>query len=149
MSVSQKCQYALRALFELAKRHGQGVSKIAEIAEAQAIPLRFLEVILNQLKQGGFVGSRRGNAGGYFLISSPKELTVGEVLRFIQGPLGPVDCLTEKPKERCPLYGNCVFYSMWVKADEAVSAVYDNTTFQDLVEQEAKKAAAYVPRYCI
>ncbi len=66
MHISQKCQYALRAIFELAKRKGQGPVKIAETAEAQAIPLRFLEVILSQLKQGEFVSSQRGNKGTDF-----------------------------------------------------------------------------------
>ena len=67
MSVSLKCQYGLRALFELARRAGNGPTRIQEIAEAQAIPPRFLENILNQLRRGGFVESRRGKAGGFVL----------------------------------------------------------------------------------
>ncbi len=70
MLVSQKSQYALRAVFELARRNGGLPVKIADIAEAQAIPQRFLEVIMNQLKQGGFVESRRGKRGGYLLARS-------------------------------------------------------------------------------
>ena len=120
---------------------------IAEIAEVQAIPLRFLEVILSQLKQGRFVTSQRGNKGGYILVSSPEELTVGEIMRFMQGPLGPVDCVTAGSKDTCPLYGDCAFLPMWEKVGAAVSDVYDNTTFQDLVNQEKqnsrKKALSY------
>ena len=149
MLISQKCQYALRAIFELAKQNGQGPVKIAEIAEVQAIPLRFLEVILGQLKQAGFVVSQRGNKGGYILVRSPDELTVGEVMRFMQGPVGPVDCVVGGSKDKCPLYGDCAFLPMWEKARKAISDVYDNTTFQDLVDQEKRKAGKCVLRYSI
>jgi len=138
MLVSQKCQYALRAIFELAKRTGQGPVKIAEIAEAQAIPVRFLEVILGQLKQGRFVVSQRGSEGGYQLARPPQELTVGEIMRFVEGPLAPVTCGLDpaKTKDKCPFYGNCVFLPMWEKARRAAADVYDSTTFQGLVTQE-------------
>ena len=140
MLISQKCQYALRALFDLACRYGEGPIRIAEIAEVQAIPPRFLEAILAQLKQAKFVASQRGNEGGYYLIRPPQELTVGEVIRFVQGPFAPVDCTTTKSREQCPLYGECVFLPMWEKAQKALSDVYDSTSFQDLVEQYREKS---------
>jgi Rrf2 family protein len=149
MLISQKCQYALRSIFELAKRTGQGPVKIADIADAQAIPPRFLEVILSQLKQAGFVHSTRGNRGGYVLARSPQQLTVGEVIRFVEGPLGPVVCAVDDASSDCPLRGNCVFLPMWEKVKQAISNVYDNTTLQDLVQQEAQKHRAYVPSYAI
>lgn len=149
MLISQKCQYALRAIFELARCNGQGPVKIAKIAEAQAIPLRFLEAILNQLKQAGFVTSQRGNRGGYTLARSPRELTVGEVIRFIQGPVGPVDCVIDGSKDKCPLYGDCAFLHMWERVRKAMLEVYNNTTFQDLVDYERQKSGEYVPRYSI
>jgi Rrf2 family protein len=148
MLLSQKCQYGLRSIFELAKRHGQGPVRIADIAEAQAIPLRFLEIILNQLKQGGFAESQRGNRGGYLLVRSPSELTVGHVIRFLDGPLGPVLCTTGATTD-CPLYGECVFLPMWERVRNAISAVYDTTTFQDLVDQEKQKRTASVCSYTI
>jgi Rrf2 family transcriptional regulator, cysteine metabolism repressor len=151
MQISQKCQYALRALFYLAVRSGEGPIRIADIAENQAIPVRFLEAILAQLKQGKFVASQRGNVGGYYLVRSPGELTVGEVIRFIEGPLGPVACLdgSERDEERCALYGECVFMPMWEKAEHAISDVYDGTTFQSLVEQEKKKSKKAESTYSI
>lgn len=78
MLLSQTCQYALRAVFEMAKRSGGGPIKIDAIARAQSIPPRFLAAILNQLKQGGFVESRRGADGGYRLRQAPDNLSVGE-----------------------------------------------------------------------
>ena len=149
MLVSKKCQYALRAVFELARRYGQGPVKIAEVARVQAIPPRFLEVILSQLKQGGFVASQRGNEGGYVMARPPGHLKVGEVVRFIEGPIGPVRCVSDDSTQDCPLYGDCVFLPMWEKVGKAISDVYDTTTFQDLVEREKRRAEDYVPSYSI
>ncbi len=149
MLVSQKCQYALRAIFELARRNGQGPTKIAEIAEAQAIPKRFLEVILGQLKQGGFATSQRGSEGGYRLARDPAGLSVGEVIRFVQGPIGPVDCLVDEVRDTCPLHEGCVFLPMWQEVADAISGVYDSTTFEDLIEQDAQIQAKHVPSYAI
>ena len=147
--LSQKCQYALRAVFELAKHYGEGPVKIAQVAKVQAIPARFLEVILSQLKQGGFVESRRGKEGGYLLARPPQELTTGEVIRFIEGPLGPVACVEGSAAEECPLHERCVFLPWWRRLQEAVSAVYDGTTFQDLLDEESRMQTRYVPSYAI
>jgi Rrf2 family protein len=149
MQVSLKCQYALRAIFELARRKDRTPAKIADIAEAQAIPPRFLEVILSQLKQGGFVESRRGSEGGYLLARSPARLTVGEVIRFMQGPVGPVECVVGKSRERCPLYADCAFLPMWEKVRDAISEIYDSTTFKQLVEEAELRAGHYMPSYAI
>lgn len=149
MFISQKCQYAVRATFELAKRYGQAPVRIVDIAEAQAIPPRFLEVILNQLKQGGFVLSQRGSKGGYTLARSPAELSVGDIIRFIEGPVGPVVCAMGRSHNDCRLYGTCVFLPMWERVREAVSAVYDQTTFASLVEAEARRSEEYVASYAI
>ena len=149
MLISQKCQYALRALFELAKREGDGPIRIADVARVQAIPPRFLEVILAQMKQGGFVHSQRGNRGGYSLARPADEVTVGDVIRFVEGPLGPVICAMGSTEKECPLYGGCVFLPMWEKVRDAVAGVYDNTTLKDLVEQEAQRDVGYVSCYAI
>ncbi|MBE3132945.1 MAG: Rrf2 family transcriptional regulator [Acidobacteria bacterium] len=147
--LSQKCQYGLRAVFELARHYGKGPIKIADIAAAQAIPPRFLEVILSQLKQGGFVDSRRGASGGYELKRSPGDLAVGEVIRFIEGPIGPVMCLTGQDQDNCRLRGNCVFLGMWEKAGKAIAQVYDGTTFGGLVEEDRLRKRDYVSSYAI
>ena len=147
--VSQKCQYGLRALFELAKHYGGSPVSISQIAEVQAIPARFLEVILSQLKQGGFVTSRRGREGGYLLARAPQTVTAGEVIRFIEGPLGPVACLPGGAMTSCPMRQHCVFLPMWQRAHDAVAAVYDNATLQDLIEEEDRANLVHVPMYAI
>jgi len=148
MQISQKCQYALRAVFELALRASDSPVKVGEIAEAQAIPPRFLEVILNQLKRGAFVESRRGTGGGYALARSPAELTMGEIIRFIEGPFKPVSCLVGHSDERCPLYGGCVFLDVWEEAVKGMTDVFDRTTFQELVKR-SKQKDPYVSSYTI
>ena len=149
MNLSQRCQYALRALFELATRGGEGPIPAGEIAEAQAIPPRFLELILAELKQAGYVESQRGARGGYQLAVSPDGVTVGEVIRLVEGPLGPVKCLASPDHGDCPLMGRCVFLGLWERAYEAVSQVYDTTSLQDLVDQAGAAQQRYVASYCI
>ncbi|MDR2516335.1 MAG: Rrf2 family transcriptional regulator [Spirochaetaceae bacterium] len=143
MSVSVKCQYALRSLFELAKRKGGGLTRIQEIAAAQAVPVRFLENILNQLRQGGFVESRRGKMGGFALARSPAEITVLEIVSFIDGPVYAFDCEGKEPLRKCPLGPSCVFMPLWRKARRALETVYAGTTLQDLLDSEPPCAVTY------
>ena len=132
----KKNQYALRAIFELAKHMDQGPVKISEIATAQSIPLRFLEVILNQLKASGIVDSKRGFYGGYFLIKPPNQVSVGDVLRFLSRDLSPSDCIACVSKTSCPFDGRCAFSSMWIRVKQAAFNIYDETSFQDLIDRE-------------
>ncbi len=134
----KKNQYALRAIFELAKYLGQGPKKISEIAEAQSIPMRLLEVILGQLKSSGWVESKRGFYGGYFLKCSPKEISVGDILRFMQGPSRQAECVACVSKGDCPFDGQCAFAPMWNKVDAAMFKIYDETTIHDLLKVEKK-----------
>ncbi len=143
MPVSQKCQYALRAIFELARSDSNVPVKMAQIAKRQAIPLRFLEIILHELKRGGFITALRGKDGGCMLTRSPKDLTVGEIVRFIEGTLAPVGCITSGSKDSCPLYGECVFLPLWERAQKALAEVYDGTTFQDLLDQDSELMKKY------
>jgi Rrf2 family protein len=96
MRISKKCQYGLQAVFELAVRKTGQPVKIHQIAGAQNIPPRFLEVILNQLRHAGFVESRRGNEGGYMLARDAEELTVGQVIRCMTGALPMVAAAWER-----------------------------------------------------
>jgi len=149
MNISQECQYALRAVFELAKRQGGGPVSVGRIAKVQAIPPRFLELILGNLKRSGYVVSRRGAGGGYLLAVSPRDLSVGDIIRFVDGPLDPVACIAGKEGGSCPLRGDCAFAVVWERAKRAVEGVYDNTSFGDLVEQERDHPRSNVPMYSI
>ena len=136
MLITKKNQYALRAVFELAKHRGKGPIKISHIAETQAIPERFLEVILGQLKKSGFVQSKRGYQGGYMLRVSPDKLTVGALMRFLRPDVAPTECMAPIPEDNCPFHGNCAFFPMWRLVKDAMFEVYDRTSIQDLLNND-------------
>jgi Rrf2 family protein len=141
MNLSVKTEYALQALFDLAT-HSQGEPvKIAEIARRQKIPQKFLELILSSLKQGGFVESRRGADGGYLLARPADAITVGEVVRFVEGGRGArghAGRQTDSP-----------FTDMWRRVDEAVSGIVDRTTFAELGRAWRESQNRYVPNWDI
>lgn len=103
MITSQKARYAVRAVLELSKRNGSGPVKAAEIARVQQIPVRFLESILWELWLAGVVKSVRGKDGGYLLAKPPAEVTMGELIRVIQGPAYAADCLDPAKSGECAL----------------------------------------------
>ena len=145
MLVTQKKQYALRAIFELAKHQPDAPLKTVVIAEAQAIPVRFLEVIMGQLKRAGLVNSKRGFAGGYSLQRPAEKITVGDIFRALEGTAHTGACMACTAKGDCPFFGNCVFMGLWNQAQGAVDAVYDQTTIQMLVDQERAHADDHSP----
>ena len=142
--ITRKYQYALRAVFELAKHRGEGPTKISAIAEAQSIPPRFLEVILSQLKGSGLVDSKRGFYGGYFLTRSPEKITVGEIFQFLLGTSDPVECVACISKKDCPFDGRCVFASLWEQVTSAIDTIYNQTTIQDLIENEMQTQTKHI-----
>ena len=149
MKISKKCQYALKAIFELALRNPGGPVKIQNIAEAQGISHRFLEAILNELKRGGFVESRRGSEGGYMLTRDAKELTVGEVFEYMQGTISLSPDSTGKGKKVAVFCGDNAFEQLWQEVNRAMFEVCDSKTFADLVEFERNRRDARVPNYII
>lgn len=149
MVLSQKTQYAVRAVLELAKHAGSGPVKASSIASAQATPAKFLESILGQLRQAGIVDSQRGKEGGYQLSRHPGDITVGDVIRVVQGPISGVECIETASGRDCSLRPGCVLLPMWEKAHSAMMDVYDGTTFAALVEQERDAARCEVIDYAI
>jgi len=136
LNISVKGEYALQAIFDLASQRPNEPVKIADIARRQRIPQKFLELILAGLKQGGFVESRRGAEGGYLLARAPESITVGDVLRFVEGPFqgrGRNRKKTETP-----------FTAMWNDVDGAVSGIIDQTTFADLLHRWAERQNRFV-----
>jgi len=148
MRIPKKCQFALRAVFELALREPSQPVKIYQIAGAQNIPPRFLEAILNQLKHAGFVDSRRGNEGGYMLARAAKNLTVGEVIRHIHGPISMDTDDIKKADKSDYFYGDYAFKQLLENVNDAISGVCDNMTFAQLVEYEKTKTTS-VHNYAI
>jgi Rrf2 family protein len=136
MNISVKGEYALQAIFDLAAQPAGEPVRIAGIARRQKIPRKFLEIILVGLKQAGFVESRRGAEGGYLLARSAESLTVGEVLRSIEGPpQGP-----SRPRRKA----ETPFTDVRRQVDCAVSEVVDKTTFAGLLRGWTEKQNQYV-----
>jgi Rrf2 family protein len=129
-------QYALRAVFELAKHRGKGPTKVSDIADAQSIPVRFLEVILNRLKGSGLIGAKRGFYGGYFLTRAPEHITVADIMGFMQRPSRPTECAACKATVKCPYGHRCAFMAMWNRVSHAILQVYTETTIQDLLDND-------------
>lgn len=148
MKISKKCQYALKALFELAWRNSGKPVKTHRIAAAQRMSTRFTEIILNELKHGGFVESKRGNEGGYMLARDAESLTVREVIEYIQGPISLVPDAA-KPNGDASFLGNEAFRELWNEVNEAVRDVCGSKNFADLVEFERSKRASCLPNYSI
>ena len=135
MNISVKGEYALQAIFDLASQRPGEPVKIADIARRQRIPQKFLELILSGLKQGGFVESRRGAEGGYLLARSAESISVGEVLRYVEGP---------QAKSRQRRKADTPFTGMWQEVDRAVSDVIDHRTFADLLRGWTEKQNKFV-----
>ena len=148
MKISRKCQYSLKALFELAWRNSGKPVRTYSIAEAQRMSPRFTEVILNELKRGGFVESKRGNTGGYMLARDASDTTVREVIEYIQGPISLVPEATKAVGD-ADLLGDTAFKELWQEVDNAVCDVCGSKTFADLVEFERTSRTESVPNYCI
>jgi Rrf2 family protein len=137
MLITQKHKYALRAIFELGKRYrSEDQVKLAQIAEIQAIPLRFLEAIMAELKSSGIVASKRGYRGGYTLLHHPDQISVGDIFRFLDDAQSRDRCNACDAREKCLLQGDCAFMPMWEKVQKAIYEVYDQTSIQDLLDNE-------------
>lgn len=137
MNISVKGEYALQAIFDLAAQPQGEPVKIAEIARRQRIPQKFLELILAGLKQGGFVESRRGAEGGYRLARPADQITVGEVLKFIE---------TGKRSRRASANA---FTDLWQRVDQSISAILDHTSFAELVRRWQESQMKYIPNWQI
>jgi Rrf2 family protein len=147
MAITQKSKYALRAILELAVRYGHGPISIGEIAKAQAIPARFLEAILAQLKRANLVESRRGNEGGYVLARPPDHISVGDVLRVVQGSLAEPEA--GRGQGNGSHASQTIFTPIWEAAVRSASSVYDAESFQVLSERYRTALGNHAPDYSI
>lgn len=136
MKITYRGDYALKALFQLALRYegdAGSVMPITEIARHGDMPVKFLEQILLALRRGGFVKSRRGVKGGFFLARPPAEITVGQIVRFIEGPIEPIECIGKETYRGCKDIACCIFRDIWKEVRNAISGIVDTLTLADLV----------------
>ena len=146
--ITQKAKYAFKALFHLAEQP-DGVSlPIEEIAKAADIPRKFLEHILLDLKKKGVVASRRGRAGGYVLLKNPAEMTIGSILRAVDGPIAPLPCISRTAYRRCADCKDektCVVRRLFADTYSATLLLMDGTTLADALAGRTPTEVAREP----
>jgi Rrf2 family protein len=146
MRISQRGLYALKALIHLAEAEGRGVVKIHEIAEAEAIPEKFLEGILVALKNGRVVSSRRGREGGYRLRRPAAEIPLGDVVRMMDGPLAPFGDAAELAHRVRTEPRHPGLFDLFLDVRNAAAAILDHTTLAGLVERNRRMVGARARR---
>ena len=138
--ISQKTKYALKALMTLADESAKGrqALTIEDIAQKSGTPKRFLEHILLELRNHGYLASRRGRAGGYALIKEPKQVSIGELMRHLDGPVAPLPCLSRRAYQRCedcPDEAACRIRKLFGQVFWAYLLLIESLTLDDLKEQ--------------
>jgi Rrf2 family protein len=143
MKLSKRGEYALRALIDLglAQELGQRLLKIRELAGKERLPEKFLEQILVQLKNAGYLGSRRGKRGGYFLQKPMREIKIGDVVRLMDGPLAPIRCVSKNAYARCscPDEDHCGLRILMEDVRAAIAGILDRHTLADVVNVTLRK----------
>jgi len=136
--ISKKTKYGLKALVHLAGLQGSQPVLISELARSQNIPKKFLEFILLSLRKGGILQSRIGKGGGYYLGLAPSKVSIGSVVRILEGDLAPIQCLSETNYARCNECldeTTCGIRLVMVDVNNAVAQVFDRLTLADMIER--------------
>ncbi len=154
MKLTSRGDYATRIVLELSTVEGSEPVSVHELAIRTAISEKYLEQIMLGLRTAHIVRSERGVNGGYALTRRPKHLTVGEVVRAMDGPFAPSPCASRTahvpcPVYRCPSEESCVLRGLWMEVRDAISGVLDRTTFAELTERQRATAGARGDRYAI
>ena len=135
MMISTRGRYALRVMIDLAERQTSDFTPLKEIAARQEISEKYLESIVKNLVQNGFLEGLRGKGGGYRLVRAPEEYTVGSILRLMEGSLAPVACL-EQRAQPCNREESCRTLPMWRKLYDLLNDFFDGITLADLTDSE-------------
>lgn len=138
MRLSTKGRYGLKAMFDLALHYGDGPISLKSVAERQSISDHYLEQLIAGLRKAGLVKSVRGAQGGYMLAENPSKITVGDIIRVLEGPLGPSDCVLEDEPTTCNNAECCVTRTVWEKIRVSISEVIDSITLQNMLDDYEK-----------
>src|SRR5262245_48708354 len=137
MKISKRGEYALRALIDFGIAHelGRPLMKIGELVEKERLPVKFLEQILTQLRGAGYIETKRGKAGGYYLAKPPREISLGKVIRLIDGPLAPISCVSVSAYARCtcPHAARCGLPTLMLDVRDAIARIVDGDVLGDVV----------------
>ena len=147
--LSNKAKYGLKAMLHLAEREGQGGVLVADIAETQTIPKKFLDTILLEMKNSGLLHSKKGKGGGYMLARPAAKITVGQIIRILDGPLAPIPCVSQtayRPCLDCRDEAACQIRRVMGQVRDATAAILDNTS---LIDMGAARALPAILNYDI
>jgi Rrf2 family protein len=136
--LSKKTKYALKALMVLSKEYGQGPVLISDVAQREGIPRKFLEIILLELRNNGVLQSKKGKGGGYFLAKAPAQVSVGHVIRVLDGPLAPLPCVSRTAYMRCRECRDertCGIRMVMKEVRDATAQILDSTTLADMLKR--------------
>lgn len=134
MRLSKRTDYALRVLFDLVGKRGTGPTSMNELARMNDVPKRFLEHIMLDLKKQGWVDSSPGRNGGYVLARDPAEITMGQVIRYFDGVLAPIGCVSVTHNEPCSQSANCRFRRLLLEVRNMTAAYMDSATLAQIYE---------------
>jgi len=126
-------------MYDLAQHYGNDPIPLNNIAQRQDVSEHYLEQLISRLRKAGLVQSVRGAYGGYILAKKPSEITVGDILRALEGPFGIVDCTLEQNAKSCSKFNDCITRMVWVKIRDSVIETCESITLEDMCE-EAKKS---------
>jgi Rrf2 family protein len=135
MKLSTKSEYACLALIDLSENFGSGFIKIEDICQRQSLPRKYTEQILLSLKRRGYLKSRRGADGGYMLAMSPEEISLAEIIRHMDGPLAPVNSVSEYFYENTPLEKNAALIKVFREIRDYTADKMEHTTFAGLIDK--------------
>jgi len=135
MKISFKGDYVLKVILDLSLVFGKGIRQIKDIAQKQDIPEKFLEQIITTLKGAGYVKTVRGARGGVLLAKDPAEITLGEIVRLIDGPTSPIACVSATGYASCDFESRCAFRDIFCEIRDRINDIVDKTTFADMVEK--------------
>lgn len=142
--ISKRTQYGLRALYSLARNYGRGPTLITQLSKEEIVPKKYLEQILLSLKEAGFVSSKRGKGGGYALAQPPDQITLGAVIRNMEGPIAPLPCASDmhfRKCDECVDVETCGTRIVMREVRDAMVAILDKTTIATVARkvEEAEK----------
>lgn len=138
MRLSTRGHYGLKAMYDLARHYGAGPIPLKSVAERQNISGHYLEQLISVLRKGGLVKSVRGAQGGYVLARPPEEIRVGDVIRLLEGPIAPVECVSEIRAAECDQADHCITRTVWRRVRDSIAQVMDSISLADMCREEEK-----------
>ena len=144
MKLSTKGRYGLRAMIDMASCEDNTPIATRCIAEREGLSERYLEQLMVPLKRAGLIKSVRGSQGGYILARDPQDITAGDIIRVLEGPIAPVECVSEFNPEKCTRSDICVTRTLWSQVRDSSAQVLDSYTLADLARESQRMPASEI-----